>query len=47
MATTIKSADLDFDTIKNRIKDHLKSKSEFSDYNFEAAGLSNSRCVSI
>ena len=41
MATTIKSADLDFDTIKARIKDHLKSKSEFSDYNFEAAGLSN------
>ncbi len=41
MATTIKSADLDFDTIKSRIKDHLKSKSEFSDYNFEAAGLSN------
>ena len=41
MATTIKSADLDFDTIKGRIKDQLKSKSEFSDYNFEASGLSN------
>lgn len=41
MATTIKSADLDFNTIKTRLKDYLKSKSEFSDYDFEAAGLSN------
>ena len=41
MATTIRSADLDFDTVKGRLKDYLKSKSEFSDYNFEASGLSN------
>ena len=41
MATTIKSTDLDFDTVKARLKDYLKSKSEFSDYNFEASGLSN------
>jgi len=41
MATTIKSTDLDFDTIKNRLKDYLKAKEEFRDYNFEAAGMSN------
>jgi hypothetical protein len=41
MATTIKSADLDFNTIKTRLKDYLKSKTEFADYDFEAAGLSN------
>ena len=41
MATTIKSADLDFNIIKTRLKDHLKSKSEFADYDFEASGLSN------
>ena len=41
MATTIKSTDLDFDTIKSRLKDFLKSKDEFADYNFEASGLSN------
>lgn len=41
MATTIKSADLDFNTIKTRLKDYLKSKSEFADYDFEASGLSN------
>ena len=29
MATTIKSADLDFNTIKTRLKDYLKSKTEF------------------
>jgi hypothetical protein len=41
MATTIKSTDLDFDTIKSRLKDYLKSRDEFSDYNFEASGISN------
>lgn len=41
MATTIKSTDLDFDTIKSRLKDYLKSQDEFSDYNFEASGISN------
>lgn len=41
MATTIKSTDLDFDTIKNRLKDYLKSKNEFADYDFEGAALSN------
>jgi hypothetical protein len=41
MATTIKSSDLDFNTIKTRLKDYLKSKTEFADYDFEASGLSN------
>lgn len=41
MATTIKSTELDFDTIKTRLKDFLKSKSEFADYNFEGSGLNN------
>ena len=41
MATLIKSTDLDFDTIKTRLKDFLKAQSEFSDYDFEGSGLSN------
>ena len=41
MATTIKSTQLDFDTIKGRLKDYLKQQSEFADYDFEASGLSN------
>ena len=41
MATTIKSADLDFDTIKSRLKDYFQSQTEFNSYDFEASGLSN------
>ena len=41
MATTIKSTELDFNTIKNNLKLALAAKSEFADYNFEASGLSN------
>ena len=41
MATTIKSTELDFTTIKNNLKTHLAAKDEFNDYNFEASGLSN------
>ena len=41
MATSIKSTQLDFDTIKGSLKEFLKSKSEFADYDFEASGLSN------
>ena len=41
MATTITSTDLDFDTIKTRLKDYLKRQNEFADYDFEASGLSN------
>ena len=41
MATTIKSTQLDFDTIKSKLKDFLKQQTEFADYDFEASGLSN------
>tara|TARA_R110000868_G_scaffold30953_4_gene113909 strand:+ start:21338 stop:23158 length:1821 start_codon:yes stop_codon:yes gene_type:complete len=41
MATTIKSTELDFDTIKNNLKVYLEQTNEFSDYNFEASGLSS------
>ncbi len=41
MATTITSTQLDFDTIKANLKEFFKAQSEFSDYNFEASGLSN------
>ena len=41
MATTIKSTRLDFDTIKVKLKEYLQQQDEFSDYNFEASGLSN------
>lgn len=36
----IQVTDLDFDTIKDNLKTFLKSQSEFSDYDFEGAGLS-------
>jgi hypothetical protein len=41
MSTTVKSSELDFNNIKNRLKDYLKKQSEFDDYDFEASGLSN------
>ena len=41
MATTIRSTQLDFDTIKARLKDFLKQQTEFADYDFEGSGLSN------
>jgi len=41
MATTIKSTQLDFDFIKNKLKEKFKEQTEFQDYNFEASGLSN------
>ena len=41
MSTTIRSTQLDFATIKNRLKDFLKQQTEFADYDFEASGLSN------
>ena len=37
----VKSTDLDFNTIKSSLKDFFKRQSEFSDYDFEASGLSN------
>ena len=39
--TTIKSTALDFQAIKNNLKTFLAQTDEFSDYNFEASGLSN------
>ena len=41
MATTINSTSLDFNNIKTALKTYLKQQSEFSDYNFEGAGLNN------
>jgi len=41
MATTIKSTELDFNTIKNNLKSYLAQTPEFADYNFEASGLSS------
>ena len=41
MSTTIKSTQLDFDTIKSKLKEYLKQQTEFADYDFEASGLSN------
>ncbi|NBW34072.1 MAG: hypothetical protein EBR30_03470, partial [Cytophagia bacterium] len=32
--------DLDFDTIKTNLKAYLQAQSEFTDYDFEASGLS-------
>jgi hypothetical protein len=36
----LRVAELDFDTIKQNLKNFLQSQSEFSDYNFEGSGLS-------
>ena len=41
LRTTINSTALDFDNIKNNLKTYLANQTEFSDYNFEASGLSN------
>ena len=39
--TTIKSTELDFDTIKSNLKTFLAQQSEFTDYDFEGSGLSS------
>lgn len=41
MATNITSTALDFQNIKEKLKTYLANKDEFSDYDFEGAGLSN------
>lgn len=41
MATTISSTDLDFNSIRNKLKEYLASQDEFKDYNFEGSALSN------
>lgn len=40
MATQLRVAELDFDAIKDNLKDFLRSKPEFTDYDFEGSGLS-------
>ncbi len=39
MADRLNVTDLDFDTLKSNLKSFLKQQSEFSDYDFEGAGL--------
>jgi len=39
--TVIRSSQLDFDQIKSSLKTYFAQQSEFSDYDFEASGLSN------
>jgi hypothetical protein len=39
MANRLKVTELDFDTIKTNLKDFLRNQSEFTDYDFEGAGL--------
>ena len=41
MATAITSSALGFENIKSSLKDKLKNSTEFTDYDFEASGLSN------
>jgi len=41
MATNIQSTALDFNNIKTSLKEFLKKKTEFADYDFDGAGLSN------
>lgn len=40
MATNLRVTELDFDQIKNNIKEYLKGQPEFTDYDFEGSGLS-------
>jgi hypothetical protein len=39
MANRLRVTELDFDTIKNNLKAFLKQQSEFTDYDFDGAGL--------
>ncbi len=41
MATNIQSTALDFNNIKTSLKEFLKKKTEFADFDFDGAGLSN------
>jgi len=40
MATNLNVTELDFDQIKDNLKNFLKQQTEFNDYNFEGSGLS-------
>ena len=39
MATNLNVTELDFEDIKNNLKNFLKQQSEFNDYDFEGSGL--------
>lgn len=41
MTTSFSTTELDFETIKQNLKTYLQKNGEFTDYNFEASGLSN------
>jgi hypothetical protein len=41
MTTTIKSTELDFQTIKTNLKNFLEASDEFNDYDFEGSALNN------
>lgn len=38
--TALRVTELDFDSIKNNLKNYLRSQSEFQDYDFEGSGMS-------
>lgn len=38
--TTLRISELDFDSIRNNLKDFLRSQSQFTDYDFEGSGMS-------
>lgn len=40
MATPFRISELDFNSIRQNLKDYLKSQSEFSDYDFDGSGIS-------
>ncbi len=40
MAQNLNVTELDFDQIKNNLRNFLKQQSEFNDYNFKGSGLS-------
>lgn len=40
MASNLNVTELDFDQIKQNLKNYLKTQSEFNDYNFEGSGIS-------
>jgi len=40
-STKLRVTELDFDAIKNNLKDYLQSQTEFTDYDFEGSALSN------
>ena len=39
MASNLNVTELDFDQIKQNLKNFMKSQSQFSDYDFEGSGL--------